>query len=342
MTFANASHFASVAVPYSEPDGREVVIAIVKATFVRRRDGRVVLADRQVPVCVSDVPYFTDAEESSIRYPSDICTEKRGTDLVVVGEAIARRPTPVVDIALKVRERVVSLRVHGERVYHRGLAGIAVGPAAPYERKPVVYERSYGGKSSDFALVERRNPVGRGLARTADELVDTAAPTIEHPAHPILTAEDGAEPVGLGAIGSHWLPRAGYAGTFDDTWRRSRMPLLPLDFDIRYNNVASPALWFEEPLAAGDSVALFGMHEDGLWQFELPVVPLRLSARLHDGRTLTLRPPIDTVLVEPGTNEVQLTLRHAFPVGRGKSLLREIRIDEAEVPHVPHTERHAP
>jgi hypothetical protein len=284
------------------------------------------------------VPYFPDAEESSIRYPSDICTEKRGTDVVVVGEAVARTPTPVVDIALKVRDRVVSLRVHGERVYYRGLAGIVVGPAAPYERKPVVFERAYGGKSADFALVERRNPVGRGIARSAAELVDTAAPTIEHPAHPIVTAEDRPEPVGLGAIGPHWLPRCGYAGTFDDAWRRSRMPLMPVDFDIRYNNVAPPALWFEEPLAVGDSLALLGMHEDGLWQFELPAMPVRLSARLHDGRTLAVRPSIDTVLVEPRTNEVQLTLRRAFPVGRGKSLLREIRVDEAEALH---TERHA-
>jgi hypothetical protein len=113
---------------------------------------------------------------------------------------------------------------------------------------------------------------------------------------------------------------------------------MPVDFDIRYNNVAPPALWFEEPLAAGDNLALLGMHEDGLWQFELPAVPVRLSARLHDGRTLGVRPSIDTVLVEPGTNEVQLALRRAFPVGRGKSLLREIRVDEAEALH---TERHA-
>src|ERR1700677_2830655 len=128
MTFANASHFAALAVPYSESNGQEVVIAIVKATFVRRRDGRVVLADRQLPVRAADVPYFPDAAESSVRYPSDICTEKRGTDVVVVGEAIARGPTSVFDIGLKIRDRTVSLRVHGERVYYRGLGGIAVGP----------------------------------------------------------------------------------------------------------------------------------------------------------------------------------------------------------------------
>jgi hypothetical protein len=332
MSFANASHFAALAVPYTGPDGRDVVIAIVKATFVRRSDGRPALADRQVAIRAADVLHFPDAPESSIRYPSDICVEKRGTDVVIVGEAISRKPAPALDVAAKVRDRDVVLRVHGERLYYRGLAGVVIGAAAPFERKPIVYERAYGGKSADFAVVERRNPVGRGVARTMDELVDTPAPQIEDPGHPITAAGDGPEPVGFGAVGPHWLPRCGYAGTFDDAWMRARMPLMPADFDIRHNNVAHPALQFDEPLVAGDGISVLGMHEEGLWQLELPEVPVRLSARLHDGRRLNVRPSIDTVLLEPGADEVQLTFRHAFPVGRGNSLLREIRVDEQEAP----------
>jgi len=333
MTFANASHFAALAVPSTGPDGRDVVIAIVKATFVRRRDGRAALADQQAPVRVVDEPHFPEMPESSVRYPSDICIEKRGTDVVVVGDAIARRPTSVLDISARVRDRDVLLRVHGERVYYRGGAGIVVGPAAPFERKAIVYERAYGGTSADLATVERRNPVGRGIARVAGELAGTTAPQIEHPARPILSAEDRPNPVGLGALGGHWLPRCGYAGTFDDTWLRSRMPLMPLDFDLRFNNVAHPDLQFEDPLVAGDRVSILGMHEDGLWGFDVPAVPVQVCARLHDGRRITVHPAIDTVLLEPGKDEVQLTFRQAFPIGRGKSLLREIRVDEHEAPH---------
>ena len=36
-------------------------------------------------------------------------------------------------------------------------------------------------------------------------------------ARPILSAEDRPDPVGLGALGPHWLPRCNYAGTFDET-----------------------------------------------------------------------------------------------------------------------------
>jgi hypothetical protein len=339
MTFANASHFAALAVPYTGPDGRELVIAVVKATFTRRRSGRLVRAEKQVPIRPSDVPHMPDACESSIRYPSDICITKRGTDVVIVGDAISRSPVPVMGVAARIRDRGVHLRVHGERLYYRGASGIVVGPPAPFTRKSVVYERAYGGTSADFAIVERRNPVGRGIARDPSDLVDTPAPQIEDPAMPITSAADRAEPVGFGAIATHWLPRASYAGTFDDAWRSSRMPLMPVDFDVRFNNVAHPSLQFDEPLVAGERIAILGMHVEGLWQIELPAVTVRISARLHDGRHLVLHPPIDTVLLEPDLDQVQLTFRHAFAVGRGRTLLREVRVDERPAQGI---EVHAP
>ena len=84
--------------PYIAPDGREVVIALVNATFVRTRTGRVVLADEQITVRPGDVVYDPDAQESSIRYPSDVGAEKRGTDVVVVGDAVAKAPVPAMDV----------------------------------------------------------------------------------------------------------------------------------------------------------------------------------------------------------------------------------------------------
>jgi hypothetical protein len=328
LSFANASHFAALAVPYNGYDGRDLVIAVVKATFVRRAGGRLVIADRQAPIRPSDALHFPDAPQSSIRYPSDICVAKRGTDVVIVGEAVSRSMVEIVDVSASIRDRGVHLRVHGERLYCRGARGVTVGAAVPFERMPIVYERAYGGTSADFALVDRRNPVGRGVTRDARSLVGTPAPQIEHPSTPITSDDDRHDPVGFGAIGPHWLPRCGYAGTFDDAWRRSRMPLMPADFDVRYNNAANPSLQFDEPLVAGERIAILGMHSAGLWHVDLPTVPVRISARLHDGRRIDVRPHVDTVLLEPSKDEVQLTLRHAFAIGRGNSLLREIRVDE--------------
>jgi hypothetical protein len=327
MTLANATSFAALAAPLPAPDGRDVVLAVVKATFHRDRRGRLLLADEQVAVRAGDVAHFPDAEDSSIRYPADLCVEKRGTDVVIVGEAVSPRPVSVVDVAAQVRDRKVCLRVHGERVYYRGALGVVVGPAAPFECKPIVWERAYGGTSPDKSAVERRNPVGRGFGRSASELVDTPAPQIEDPAHPVTSASDRPEPAGFGAIGPHWSPRAEHAGTFDEVWKKTRMPRMPADFDARFNNVAPPALQFDPPLGGGDPIALMGMTADGLWKVELPAMALRLEGRYHDGRVVTVRPHVDTVLVEPLEDAIQLTLRHAFPMGRGSTALCEIRVD---------------
>lgn len=327
MSLANASPFAALAVPYVAADGREVVVAVVKATFRRSKDGRLRLADEQIPVRTADLVHHPDAVESSIRYPSDVGTEKRGTDVVIVGEAVARAPARAVDVAIQVRDHRALLRVHGERVYYRAMGRIGVSPAAAFERKRIVYEAAYGGSSADLGVVERRNPVGRGVARSQADLVDTPAPTVEHPAQPITAAGDTPEPAGLGAISSSWLPRSAFAGTFDEVWRATRMPLMPLDFDCRYFNLAHPSLQFEEHLGDGDAIAVLGMTVEGLWQVELPAVPVSVRGKRDDGRTLELRPPIDLVLLEPGDDRVEITLRGVLPRGRGQSLLREIQVD---------------
>src|SRR5688572_13228409 len=100
----NATPYAAQAVPVMERDGRQAVVAIVKATFVILEGGRLVLADDQRPVRLEDEPHDRDYPWSSLRYPSDLCPDKVGTDVVVVGEAIADPPAAVADVALKIRD----------------------------------------------------------------------------------------------------------------------------------------------------------------------------------------------------------------------------------------------
>jgi hypothetical protein len=327
MSFANNTPFAAMPVPTIAPDGRDVVAAIVKATFERGKDGRLRLADRQAPVEIAGSVYDPGAIDSSVRVPSDVCPDKRGADVVVIGEAIARRPVKSLDVAVKARDVTAPLRVHGERLYYRGLGGVVVGPAAAFERKPIVYERAYGGTAPDASMMERRNPVGRGVARDPGALVDTPAPQIEHPAHPITSAGDAPEPVGFGAIAPHWLPRAAWTGTFDEVWKATRMPILPVDFDLRFYNVAHPSLQLAERLCEGDRIAVLGMSEDEVFAIDLPAVPVLLRARFDDGRRVEASPGVDTAVIEPGEGRVILVLRWAFPMGRGKTMLREIQVD---------------
>ena len=326
MAIANTTPYAVQAVPYLAPDGSETVLVVVKATF-RKTGGRILLSDDQVPVRIAEVPGYPDAPESSVRYPSDVGGEKRGTDVVVVGSAVSSRPVKAAGVAVRVRERTVGLRVHGERLYYRGLTGVAVSAAAPFERKPIEYERAYGGTTADFAIVERRNPVGRGVARRASDLVDRPAPQIEDPAEPITGAGGSPEPVGFGAIASHWLPRSDFFGTLDDAWKATRMPLFPLDFDERYFNVAHPRLQFQRHLDGSDAIAVLGMHTEGLWRVELPTMRVTIRGIRDDGARLSAQPPIDVVLVEPEAERIEMVARHLLPKGRGRTLLREVGVD---------------
>ena len=327
MSFSNATPYPGLDVPLIDFDGREVITAILKATFEILEDGRIVPAEEPSPIRVNDEPYDADNPHGSVRYASDLCLEKVGTDVIVVGEAISRVPVKAMDVAVKVGTTTAPLRVHGERMFYRGLLDVAIGPAAPFERKAIVYEKAYGGVTSDSTIVELRNWAGVGVYKSKGDLVGTPAPQIEHPAHPHTGAGDKHPPVGFGAIMTHWSPRREFAGTFDELWQKTRMPLVPLDFDLRYNNVAHPSLRFDQGLSAGEPIAVVGMAESGTVSFLLPRLPIVIRGIFEESGKVEARPPIDTLLIEPDLRRFELTVRKSFPVGRGKDILREIRVD---------------
>lgn len=334
MTLANNTPHAAQAVPLLDSRGRSVVVAIVKATFSMDSAGRWVLAEEPSPVRVNDVLWYPEAADSSYRYPSDAVPEKVGTDVVFVGEAISARAVGYLDVAIQMRGLRKTVRVHGERLFYRRGSSCAIGGAAGFERRPVVYELAYGGVSKDSKVIERRNPVGRGVAASAEELDGRPAPCIEDPRAPITSSSDRPGPGGVGAIGPHWLPRAAHAGTFDAAWRKGRMPLMPVDFSARHYNVAPPDQILDPPIREGEEVAVLNMREGGrdggLLRFVVPRLSVVVFGRRADGETLRVRPPVDTLLVEPGRARVEMTMRAALPKGRGATTLREIRVDEEQ------------
>ncbi|MEP7120063.1 MAG: DUF2169 domain-containing protein [Byssovorax sp.] len=330
MSFNNATGFPALDVPMPDHTGRPVVVVIVKASFAILDDGRVVPLEQPTAIRINDVLHDEDNPEGSIRLPTDICVEKHGTDVIVVGDALASKPVTVMDVAVKVRDVTVPLRVHGERLFYQGLLGVTIGKAAPFERKAIVYEKAYGGVSADGILVESRNRAGVGVARSKSDLVGKPAPQIEHPARPHTSAGDHHPPVGFGAIRSHWSPRLEHAGTFDETWQETRMPAMPTDFDVRANNQAHPSLIFDEPLVAGDEIAVVGMSARGVLSFRVPDLGVIIRARSDGSGQVEVRPHIDTILIEPEERRFEVVVRAHFPQGRGAEVLREIRVEAGD------------
>lgn len=326
---SNATLFAALAVPYHDHRGVDVVVVLAKATFVKRGP-HLVLADEQIPVRLSDVPTdpraVKEGRESSLRYPSDVGGEKHGADIVVVGSAVSPTPVTSVDVAVRAPGRQMSLRVHGERVFYQGALGLKISPGAPFERAAITYERAYGGTSRDGLTIDWRNPVGRGVHRSASELDGAPAPSVEDPAHPLDGAR-AAVPVGFGAIAMWWLPRRDLAGTADAAWQAARMPLPPLDFDPRFYQVAHPSLQMERPLQEGDRIAAHGLCQEGLFQVTVPELRLIAHMRRTSAPAVSVRLMLDTALVEPEQSRIELTFRRVVPLGRGATLLREVRLD---------------
>lgn len=324
MTLANATQLEAVDVPIVDHEGRDVVVVIAKATYEVGDDGELVPAEEPSPVRLADEPW-DDAETSSLRYASDVCTAKRGVDVLVIGEAWSPQPVAVIDVGIAVGDRTTALRVHGPRCYYRGLTGMAIGSAANFERLQLRWEYAYGGSSKDLSVVDLRNPVGVGVTNDTSLLVDQPAPRIEHPARPHASTRDDHAPVGCAPVMTHWAPRRDWFGTCDASWQKTRMPLPPTDFDLRFNNVAPDDLQFDQ-LPAGTAIRVLGMSEN-LVQFRVPELGLVVRGLFDQGDDDVKRPAIDTIIIEPGRRRVEVAARACFPAGRGRRVLREIRMD---------------
>jgi hypothetical protein len=320
--------------PYFEASGAPVVIVMIKELFIVDVRQRVERAG-DAEVRLVDEPWEPDKpESSSTRLPSDLCLRKPSTDVLVVGAAVppSGARTRSLDVYVRVGPLEKALRVHGTRVWYQGARGLALSKPEPFESVPLRWELAFGGADlSDpkQPLEEPRNPVGRGIARQIRDLIDQPGPQIEDPRQPI---EDIRRPVPVGTapLGRHWEPRRQYAGTYDDRWMRSRMPLPPLDFDDRFNQVAPADLITPAPLRGGELVQLHNLSAAGSLQFDLPRLQFFVGARIDEAFS-EHRPVLDTVVLLPNERKVELTWRATVPLPKRRSRVRFIQVHEKAI-----------
>jgi hypothetical protein len=293
-------------------DGGALWVTVVKQRFEIGERG----ALRRVPgaaVLPADVPWDPDDPASSPRLPSDACAGKPGTDVVVAGSAVAPDGARVRELDVRVRVGALerTLHVTGPRVWYRGVSGLALTPPEPFEEVPLRWEYAWGG--SDLAdpkraVVERRNPVGRGVAADPQRLVHAPGPQIEDARERIGRHPGRATPAGVAAVPPHWEPRLGFAGTMDERWQKERMPLPPEDFDARHHLAAAPGLSSPVALRGGEDVQLVNVSRRGPLQFRLPRLSFGVAAVGRRER-VDHRPALDTVALLPGESALELTWR---------------------------------
>ncbi len=328
MNVANRTDAKHLALPIKDRDGRDQLVVIAKYTYRVDRHGVVERDDEGVEPSPVDVPNGEDPATSSIRRPSDLFDYKPGTDVILVGEAQPRGGATCVDVSLRMGPIAKTVRAHGLRVWQRGMfGGVSPGPAMPIRAPvPLVYELAWGGLDlsvPEKPLGEPRNYVGRGVARNPASLVDKPAAVLELPQSPL--GERGNVPASFGAIHRHWQPRAAFAGTYDAAWEEARMPLLPRDFDPRFNVCVPHDQWSQVPLFGDEPVEVLGATPGAVWRFRLPREVLRFSS-LQGGTRREHRTHLDTVLIDAAAMRVELTWRAAIPAPQKLEQLDEVRI----------------
>jgi hypothetical protein len=167
--------------------------------------------------------------------------------------------------------------------------------------------------------------VGRGVARDPKSLVDQPAAQLEDPAHPIEGRNN--LPAAFNPIHRHWQPRAAFAGTYDQAWMDSRMPIAPADFDERFHVCVPPDQWSQMPLRGDEAFEILGATPEGLWRFQLPRIAPGFSSFVADKRT-EHRTQLDTILVDCDARRVELTWRASIPIPKKLEMLERVLVFE--------------
>jgi hypothetical protein len=312
-----------------DQDGVHEWIVCVKAIFEIKPDSQVALADEQrEPLRLAE--YHGEPGQSSVRYDAELVGVKPTTDIVVNGTAYAPggRPSTQFPIGLRVGSIEKVLIVKGNRMWERGIVGMAPSAVQPVTRVPILYERAYGGY--DHAApdpqehrLEPRNPVGCGLAPKGGKRAGDALPNFEYPNGNL--ERDG--PAGFGAIDSHWSPRRELAGTYDRGWEQHRRPLLPTDWDRRSLLCSPTDQRPAEFLRGGEVVELTNLTPEGRLRFELPRVYLTFSTEI-DQSFEEHRGHLTTVIIEPDDSRLIMVWSTSIKCGNNGDYLEETVVRE--------------
>ncbi len=283
------------------------------------------------PAPVLEPEYSGKPGSSSLHQDSDLLAVKPGTDVLLHGHAHApgSRPVESVLVSLKMGPLEKVLRVHGIRVYAKGLTGMKPSRALPFVTREITYEGAFGG--SDLAgpdpqkhRLDSRNPVGKGVATDPARLDLQAAHWVEFPAGD--PARQG--PAGFGPLDRAWSPRRELAGTYDEKWKQDRSPLLAADYDPRFAFSAPTGQAFSPALRGGEEVQLTHLTPSGSLRLVLPARSFRFFTRFGR-RSVEHSGHLATVLIEPEANRLVAVWQSSLKVlGREVEHLDETRIIE--------------
>ncbi|GAB1434024.1 DUF2169 domain-containing protein [Sphaerotilus sulfidivorans] len=332
MEFINATRMAAGFSMGLEPSGRELLVVVLKGTFCLPEPGQVArLHAQQVPLMLADT--FTGMPGFAAPvHEADYAPRKPACDVLLLGSAHAPggRPVARTSVLLRVGPMTKRLDVVGDRVWQAGLSGIHPSDPHPFLQKIISYDVAFGGVDQESADPADHgaylpNPIGRGYRRQLkNEWVDgRPLPNTEAVGQPVRFPTEPHVPMAFGPVGRSWMPRARWAGTYDQAWLDEVFPFLPRDFDERHYQAAAADQ--QMPVPTGPlEVTLAGLTADGLRQFMLPYFdpPVHVHPRRGEQEVHTAR--LDTVVFEPDLARFTMSWRVTRPLKSGLHELAQV------------------
>jgi hypothetical protein len=326
----NETPFAPALVLFPDPrTGIDTIYLTVKATFTIGPNVQV--AEEQVAIVPGDL-YTGKPGESGLRYAGEAHPCKPASDILLLGHAHAPegRPAPRIGLALGVGRLRKLAHAYGERVWKAGAVGASPSTPIPVEKVPLLWERAYGGRhdlGDGRFLAEMRNPVGVGFRgkRSLGEMNGTSVPNLEDPRHPVSSLADPGIPWGLGPLAPSWLPRTGFAGTYDVAWQKKRAPYFPADFDPRFFQSAPADQIYPGFLQGGEPVELLNVSPEGLQRFALPTCRFQ-SAVWIASRVEQVPLQLETLILEPDRGRFSLLFRGSTPCDKKVLQVQQARV----------------
>lgn len=295
---------------------RDIMLLLVKATYDITSNGELFLAKEQQAINFEG-EFYGKPGESSLKFAPEANFTKLATDVAVIGNAIApyEQAVTTLDVGVKIGSVQQHIKVIGDRVWQKRKTGKVVNwistPPEAFTKMPLVYERAFGGKDltpeeEKYFASEPRNLVGTGIIAKHSTLEEVAMPNLEDPRQLIKSATDRPQPMGVGFISPDWQPRLAHAGTYDESWEKKRMPLLPEDFNRKFFNAGHPALQASGFLQGNETVMLVNMTSTRRFKFNLPGEKPNVQFKFSYENPIPATVDLDTVLIN--TDDMQVSL----------------------------------
>lgn len=315
-----------------EPDGRELLVVAIKATFQIPKNGEEPeLAQEQVSLTEAD-EFTGEPGFSATLYETDYAHRKPFCDVLLNGSAYAPdgRPTKAVRVTMRVGSMNKSFNVVGDRIWDRNIISITPTPHRPFIRMPITYDRAYGGADKHPDKKEKiktyaKNPIGVGYHPYSKGklLKGKPLPTTEEIGKRVKSKNGKYRPMSFGPIGRNFGSRIPFAGTYDQKWLDNVAPFWPDDFDYRYFQAAPPDQQIPHP-KGGEPIILHNLTPEGFTKFFIPQITMPVIFIPYRRENIIKEAALDTIFIEPDQKRFMLTWRLPLPLRKNCFELNQV------------------